>query len=38
MTFRNDINAIDRGAAVALGPVPSAAILILGGLLLLTRP
>jgi hypothetical protein len=38
MTFRNDINAIDRGAAAALFPAPSAATLILGGLLLLTRP
>ena len=36
MTIRNDINAIDRGAATALG-VPSAA-LILGGLLLLIAP
>jgi hypothetical protein len=38
MTIRNDINAIDRGAATALVPVLPSAALILGGLLLLTRP
>ena len=34
MTIRNDINAIDRGAAQAR----PAAALIIGGLLLLMRP
>jgi len=34
MTIRSEINAIDRGAAKAR----PAAALILGGLLLLTRP
>jgi hypothetical protein len=38
MTIRNDINAIDRGAAAALVPVLPSAALILGGLLLLMRP
>lgn len=38
MTIRNDINAIDRGAAEALPVARPFAALILGGLLLLIRP
>jgi hypothetical protein len=34
MSNRNDFNAIERSAS----PAPSVAALILGGLLLLTRP
>jgi len=38
MTFRNDINAINRGADTAFAPALSSAVLLLGGLLLLMRP
>jgi hypothetical protein len=38
MTIRGDISAIDRGAQISKISARPAAALLLGGLLLLTRP
>jgi hypothetical protein len=38
MTIRSDIKAMDRGAAKAPAAARPAASLLIGGLLLLTRP